>query len=284
MGAVLEDCAKCSGEGVLSVVVKDEKGEVKDKLVECECAIIKRLAGAMPPEVRMAQVHKAHAMHPITGMMGRSLFVKATYADMLSVIKAAIYKNNGRYVRTTSDAEIRNVGVGSTSRKARGEDAKDVYNDFTDLMESPPLVVVWLNKLGHKNRAAPGFLIEALTVRIDKRKPTWVVSDLDYPFGPGSFSYSDALWSFLNIGFQRVEIPRILRFDEDGTVTAAPAPVMSAPVARPEPKLEPEYAAGQQEPPRRERRPQISDEEDTTPAGMKGMGEGNKKNRFQRRH
>lgn len=276
------ECEKCSGEGTLSVVIKDAKGEVKDKLVECECAIIKRMAGAMPPEVRMAQVHKAHADHPITGMTGRSLFIKATYADMLSIIKAAIYKNNGRYVRATSDAEIRNVGVGSTSRKARGEDAKDVYNDFSDLMEAPPLVIVWLNKLGHKNRAAPGFLIEALTVRIDKRKPTWVVSDLDYPFGPGSFSYSDALWSFLSIGFQRVEVPRILRFDEDGTVTAVSAPVTSRPVTRAEPKMDVEYAPNQQVVPKG-RRPQISDEEDDTPDEMKGMGAGNKK-KFQRRN
>lgn len=272
-----EVCPKCSGEGVIAVLVEEPEVKPhgfqgaqfleKDKLIECECAIIKRLQFAMPAEVRQAIVLKPHADHPITRMMGRSLFVKATYADMLSIIKAAIYKNNGRYVRTTSDAEIRDVGVGSRSRKAKGEDARDVYNDFSDLMESPPLMVVWLNKLGHKNRAAAGYLIEALTVRIDKRKPTWVVSDIDNPFGPGSFSFSDAVWSFLHIGFEKVEIPRILKFDEHG-VQAAPTAVS--------PKLEPEWVP-QKEYERKKRFVPQPSEDDETPAALGGMGAGSKK-------
>jgi hypothetical protein len=272
-------CPKCSGEGVISILVpvgdvklpgiQGAQVQEKDKLIECECAIIKRLSFAMPAEVRQAIVLKPHADHPITKMMGKSLFVKATYADMLSIIKASIYKNNGRYVRTTSDAEIRDVGVGSRSRKAKGEDARDVYNDFSDLMESPPLMVIWLNKLGHKNRAAAGYLIEALTVRIDRRKPTWVVSDIDNPFGPGSFSFSDAVWSFLHIGFEKVEIPRILKFDEFGA-PAAPAP---AP-----PKMEPEWVP-QKEYERKKRFVPQPSEDDEAPAALGGMGSGSKKSK-----
>lgn len=278
MGEMEEVCPKCSGEGVIAVLVpaEEETGPKqgvqgalvleKDKLVECECAIIKRLKFAMPAEVRQAIVLPAHAAHPMTGMMGRSLFVKATYADMLSIIKAAVYKNNGRYVRTTSDAEIRDVGVGSRSRKAKGDDAKDVYNDFSDLMESPPLMVIWLNKLGHKNRAAAGFLIEALTVRIDKRKPTWVVSDLDNPFGPGSMAFSDAVWSFLHIGFQKVEVPRILKFDG-----ATPAPAPAAP-----PAFETEYVPNRQSGDRKRRGPQPSADDDV-PEALKSVGAGSKR-------
>lgn len=277
MGEMEEVCPKCSGEGVIAVVVPvDEKERLpgfqgaqileRDKLVECECAIIKRLKFAMPAEVRQAIVLPAHAAHPLTGMMGKSVFVKATYADMLSIIKAAVYKNNGRYVRTTSDAEIRDVGVGSRSRKAKGDDAKDVYNDFSDLMESPPLMVIWLNKLGHKNRAAAGFLIEALTVRIDKRKPTWVVSDLDNPFGPGSMAFSDAVWSFLHIGFQKVEVPRILKFDG-----ATPAPAPAAP-----PAFETEFVPNKQPGERKRRGPNPS-EDDDMPDALKNIGAGSKR-------
>lgn len=283
-----EVCPKCSGEGVIAVLVPAEvpgtkhqgiQGAVvleKDRLVECECAIIKRLKFAMPAEVRQAIVLPAHAANPITGMMWKSLFVKSTYADMLSIIKAAVYKNNGRYVRTTSDAEIRDVGVGSRSRKAKGDDAKDVYNDFADLMESPPLMVIWLNKLGHKNRAAAGFLIEALTVRIDKRKPTWVVSDLDNPFGPGSMAFSDAIWSFLHIGFQKVEVPRILKFDDSSAPTPAPAPV--AP-----PVFETEYVPNRPSGGQKRRVPQPSADDDV-PEALRNIGAGSKRpNKFQRR-
>jgi hypothetical protein len=282
MAEMEERCPKCSGEGVIAVLVPAEDPGVKhqgiqgalilekDKLVECECAIINRLKFAMPAEVRQAIVQPAHAAHPITGMMGRSLFIKSTYADMLSIIKAAVYKNNGRYVRTTSDAEIRDVGVGSRSRKAKGDDAKDVYNDFADLMESPPLMVIWLNKLGHKNRAAAGFLIEALTVRIDKRKPTWVVSDLDNPFGPGSMAFSDAIWSFLHIGFQKMEVPRILKFD-DLTSTSTPAPAPAAP-----PAFETEFVPNRQSGGQKHRAPQPSEDPDV-PDALKNIGVGSKR-------
>jgi hypothetical protein len=269
-----EVCPKCSGEGVIAVLVPEETGpkqgirgvqlSEKDKLVECQCAMIKRLSYAMPAEVRMARVLPTHAALPIISMTNRSLFVKSTYADLLSVLKAAVYKTQGRHIRMTNDAEIRDVGVGSRSRRAKGEDARDVYNDFHDLMEVPPLVVVLLNRLGHKNRAAAGYLIESLTVRIDKRRPTWVVSDLDNPFGPGSFAFSDAVWSFLHIGFEKVEIPRILRFEN----AEAPAPAPAAP-----PVFETEFVPRAD---RKRRMPNPSDDDDT-PDALKSIGAGSKR-------
>lgn len=279
-------CNKCYGEGVVSVPRTGDKSQApgfedKDVLKECSCAIIKRLAFSMPAEVRMAIVMQAHADHPITSMMNRSLYISSTYADILSVIKASIYKNNGRHVRTTTDAEIRNVGVGATSRKAKGEDARDVYNSFADLMETPPLVVVMLNKLGHKNVAAAGFLIEALTVRIDKRKPTWVVNDKDNPFGPGCFAYTEAVKSFLHMAFHKVDVPRILKFDGNEEAT----PQSLAPV-RTQPALDVEFEPSQQqqqsipkaEPPRKKKQQwppkPVADVDDDLPAGMKEVGMG----------
>lgn len=275
MGTV-ERCPKCSGEGVL---------EVKGQFVECTCAIVKRLANSLPAGIRTQPVMKAHADHPITNMTNRSLFIKGTDADVRAVLKATILKANGIFVRITNDMEIRNVGVGSTSRKAKGDDAKDVYNDYTDLMDSPPLVVVWLNKLRYKNKAAPDFLLEALSVRFDKRKPTWVVSDVENAFGQGSCAFSDAVWSFLHTAYHRVEIPRILKFDDEGNAVS----VASAPAPRPEPKLDVEYSGSQQaEAPRRPRREsrevREAVEDGEAPEGLGGMGSGNKKkNNFQRR-
>lgn len=266
-------CEKCSGEGVKTIVSPDGD-ERKNKLIECECAILKRLAFSMPPEVRIAKVTKAHAVHPITQMMDRSIFVSAHYADVLALLKVAIYKNNGRHVRMTSDAVIRNVGVGSMSRKSKGEDARgDVFNDFNDLMETPPLVVVWLNRLGHKNVAAAGFLIEALTVRLDKRRPTWVISDKDRPFGPGSIAHSDAVWSFLHMAFQKIDIPRILDFSSANSSGESPIDV--------------EYVKSQQieadkpKPPERQYSkkkswPKPSDDEDI-PEALRGIGAGAKR-------
>ncbi len=260
-------CGKCAGEGVV---------EKDGKLLECECAIIKRLAFTMPPEVRLSKVLEAHAAHPVTDMMGRSLFITAAQQDLYAIIKAAIFKSHGRHVRMTSDARIRDVGVGSTSRKAQGDDAQNVYNSFSDLMEAPALVVVQLNKLGFKNRAAAGFLEEALIVRIDKRKPTWVASDVDSPFGPGCVSYSDAVWSLLHTAFERQVIPRILHIPSPGSpvqerpkdgpfsvdvVNSAPAPA-----------------------PRRVQRPKVRpSDDDGVPEALRGVGSGSSRKKFQAR-
>lgn len=270
MGA-MEPCKKCHGEGVIAVTRKGERKSIgleleeKDVLIECHCAIVKRLSFTMPGEVRMAQMLDAHADHPASTMMNKSLYISATYADMLAIIKAAIIKTQGKYyVRSTTDAEIRNVGVGSMSRKAKGEDAKDVYNSFSDLMESPPLVVVWLNKLGHKNVAAAGFLMEALMVRIDKRKPTWVVNDKDNPFGPGCFAYTEAVKAFLNMAFMRVDVPRILTFDGEPVRKEAPEPV-----------LEVEYAPSQQAGSQKKRqKPAPKTVDDDLPDGFGSIGMG----------
>jgi hypothetical protein len=143
----------------------------------------------------------------------RNVFLRAVLPDLNALMKVALYKlvatKGDTFVRFTSDRIIRDVGVGSTSRSARGDDAVFCFNNLQDLMEAPHLVIVRLNELRYKNKAAAGLLEEALCIRVDHGMPTWVLSDLNNPFGPSSTAYSDAVWGLLHSAFTQVLVPRI---------------------------------------------------------------------------
>jgi hypothetical protein len=243
MSAMEQVCTKCNGEGVL-----DQGGP---SFVECECAMVKRLSYTMPGEIRKAMVLPAHVDHPITNMVRRSLFVTVARLDLFAILKACMYKHAGLYVRVTSDLEIKDVGVGSKSRRARGEDASIVYNDFSDLMDPAPLVIVRLNCLYYKNKAASGFLMEAISSRVDKSKPTWVVEDPSSPFTEASFAWSEPLNDMLHFMFDRVKVQKILlpenaKAQSENLSQVTPAPVGKPPAVRVQPKLTVEFDSGQQ--------------------------------------
>lgn len=68
-------------------------------------------------------------------------------------------------------------------------------------------MIVRLNELGYKNKAAPGILEESLCYRLDREQPTWVVSDLNKPFTTGSFAWSESVWSLItNLPIYRIPL------------------------------------------------------------------------------
>ena len=106
-------CRTCSGSGVV---------EIGERMIECECALVRRMAASMPAYVRRADVRKEHLELPIMGMTRRNALVVASWQDMKAVVKATIIANQRIFVKVTSDREIRDVYVGSKSRAARGDD------------------------------------------------------------------------------------------------------------------------------------------------------------------
>lgn len=194
-------CTICEGAGVI---------EKDGQYLECECAEIRRIAASMPVFVRSAQAKEEHIkflapvrrgdLRPIRliDAIYRSFFIISQWADMRSFIKLIMIRHRKKFLRITSDREIRDVYVGSASRSARGEDSKEpVYNSLQDLVETPDLLLIRLNELGYKNKAAPGALEESLCYRLDRNLPIWILSDASRPFGQGSFSYSENVWSII---------------------------------------------------------------------------------------
>jgi len=199
-------CEKCGDSGII---------EQDGKLYECICAYIRRRAAEMPPYIRKARVTFPHLQLPVIKLIDRSLYVISSWNDIKAIIKIMMLKYPNKFIKITSDREIRDVYVGAASRSARGISSNDdenleVYNSLQDLMDLPDLMAVRLNEMHYKNKAAPGALEEALSYRLDRDKPTWVISNIDKPFVNGSHAWSESISELLNTAFQKTSIPRIL--------------------------------------------------------------------------
>jgi len=197
----MNSCSKCGGQGVI---------DIGGKLYECECERLRRIAMTMDTHIRKADVLDEHISHPLVDMVKQMVYVIGSWADLKSIVKVTIIKYYPRVIKVTSDAIIRNVFVGGASKNARSSDYEgEIYNNIQDYMDVPDLMVVRLNELSYKNRAAPGALEEAVMYRVDRGKPTWVVSDIDRPFGIHSYAYSAAVNDLFNSAFKKIQINRI---------------------------------------------------------------------------
>ncbi len=197
----MQKCVECGGSGVI---------EKQDKTYECRCAFVRRMASTMPAFIRRADVKPDHLSQSVLKATKKHVLVVAAWQDMKAIIKAVMIMHASKYIKITSDREIRDVYVGSKSKAARGDEDGAVYNSLEDLMDVPDLVIVRLNELSYKNKAAPGALEEAICYRVDRDKPTWLFSDQDKPFNQGSHAYSDSIADVIKSNFPAVRIPRIL--------------------------------------------------------------------------
>lgn len=194
-------CQKCGGREVV---------ERDGRLHECICSFLNRMAASMPPYIRKAEIMPKHLELSIFKAVDISIYIISTWTDMKAIIKAVVLKNPNKLIRITSDAEIRDVFVGSKSKASKSKDFEgEIFNNLQDLMDPPDLMIVRLNELAYKNRAAAGALEEALCYRLDREKPTWVLSNLDKIFASGSFAYSESVAELLSTGYSRVRIPNI---------------------------------------------------------------------------
>jgi hypothetical protein len=214
----------------------------------------------------------------------KSFLVLAAWADMKAIIKAIMIKYNKKHVRITSDREIRDVFVGAkSSTNSITEDSDRVFNTLSDLMEFPNLVIVRLNELLYKNKAAPGALEEALCIRVDRDKPTWVVSDLDRPFGTTSYAYSDSVWDLITTGIDKIQIPRVSPRIKKETAVQELSPEMMdsyAEESKTAENAEKTARAKKQREPEPKPRVRSIPDGDSTGLGMYGQGLGKPKPKF----
>lgn len=219
-------CDLCGGTGI--------RDEGPDQMpIECRCALLRRLASAMEPHIRKAEVLEGHTkLSVIQDGMRVSYYLHVSWPDLKAIIKLMMILNPNHFIKVTSDRELKSVFVGDVSRKTLGENAAEavVYNSLEDLMRPPHLCIVRLNELHYKNKAASGLLEEAIAFRTDRDMPTWVIDDLDSPFGPGSPAYSERVMYLLK-SLKEVQIPRVSQH----TMEAPPLPIPMNSIFEPEP-------------------------------------------------
>ena len=287
-------CKICDGAGVV---------ERDGKLYECECAELRRIYAAMPAYVRSAVVKKEHIEASIPNQkekiriidaVDRSAYITAYWGDMRAIIKTVMIVHRDKFIRIISDREIRDVFVGSTSRAARGEDSKEaIYNSIEDLVKMPNLLMIRLNELGYKNKAAAGILEEALCYRLDRNLPVWLLSNATKPFGPGSYAYSENIWSLM-MALPRVRMTPIHPIDgpvnisgsyaeSDDSESSSVSDIHLAPEQAPNVPQKPKLSPSVSSPPRKVIRPARDVEDsitndDESLGGLAAMGKGIKRN------
>lgn len=291
----MASCQRCGDTGIFT-----KPGS--DTLVECQCALVRRLAASMPPHIRRANAVREHFELPLVRKPFRSAFVRSSWADMKAMVKAVVMTNPSSFVKVTSDREILDVYLGKKSRGSRDfetrrarnaaelEDSDASYNSIEDLMDLPKLCVVRLNEIGYKNKSAPGCLMEALEYRIDRDKPVWVVQDPNKPFVQGSPAWSESVWDYLTTAIPSTVIPRIapsvtlelMDAQERPAFRPVDEPPAAAPSDPPPFDLEPAESPAARRP-RQQRR--VEQEREDAPAGLglygSGLGKA-KGGRFQR--
>ena len=173
------------------------------------CATLRRIGATMPSYIRKANVTQAHLALPIIRNPKNHYYVLSSWSDLRAVIKLVMLLNPNKLVKITSDREIRDVYVGSKSKKAMSEGTdNEIINSLEDLVDQPFLVIIRLNELRYKNKAAAGALEEAMSIRLDRDKPLWVINNRDEPFGKGSIAWSGSVDDLIS-GMQYIQIPVI---------------------------------------------------------------------------
>jgi hypothetical protein len=91
--------------------------------------------------------------------------------------------------RITSDREILEVRLGNQTE----EDQKDTRISLSAFMRPPHLVVIRLGELGYPNKAAGGYLYEAVIARVRDNKPTWLQCPPSNPYRPEHLTWDAQL-------------------------------------------------------------------------------------------
>jgi len=275
-------CDPCNGQGWCLV---------KEVPFECMCGHLKRVAAGMPLYIKQASVAREHVGLPMVRSPKANLFIDASWSDMRAIVKVMMMTGTNGHISIVDEQELLAAYVGSMGKASKSADYVGViYNNISELVSPPDLVVVRLNTLSNKNKAAAGVLIDAVKTRVDYGKPTWLLCDIDRPFNQASFSYSDELIEIVAANFKRISIPRVNRKDEEvvkdfmaniaPVVSLEPDPAQQDRPARRGPKIGHDPEVEPERRPKKKREPE--DETVGNLGSVYGVGVSQSKSKFRK--
>lgn len=212
-------CSSCGGAGV----TRKREG-MWLVATPCACAHRRQLADAIqrcwPADVIKAARFKP-AASVLTGRTGMNLWVRAE-RDVLAAHLARALPELGRIelVRIASDADLATAWLARAGDKVRDEevreamsrDDEDRFERLVDLAAPPALLIVQLGVKAAALKDLPGLVIEAIHLRQQRGRPTWVVDTATKPLAPGHLAYSEEIARLLAMWPQ----VRISSVDEEG--------------------------------------------------------------------
>jgi hypothetical protein len=157
-----------------------------------------------------------------------NLFLVGSWAEVRKHLKWCLYGKRkaelGFTYRIVTDELLLSVWLGKRAYIQRAKDKRDdgqTFNDLRDLLDSPSLVILKLGVMQSRNKAAVSVLMEALQIRVDSDKPTWIVEG-ETPFGEGHVFYSNLSHQYIQKHFEVVELqdPSEIKPDEQPSAEA----------------------------------------------------------------
>ncbi len=217
----MSTCESCNGTGIIN---KD------DKMYECQCSFLFRIKSFIPKfilrsEVTIEHIHQMPVKNPF-----KNYYISCYFPDFKSILKCCMIRYSNKSIKVTSDKEIVDVFVGSRSKNSKSDVISGpIYNCIEDLVSPPDILVIKLNELVYKNKAASSALEEAIICRIEKDRPVWIFSDKARPFCSTSSAYSDSVYEQIANNFIDIKIPQILKRAVDSDAFSVSIPKNTEP-------------------------------------------------------
>lgn len=219
-------CKLCGGVG-------KTKEPAEDTWKQCVCSFTRGLRQKLGPELVAAKLLEDS---PLFDRTKENLHIKADWATLTGHLKYVLMQKNYEfglhyYCNIVTDERLFHVWIGDESYKSKSRkkrDEVDTHNTISDVAgANQDLVIIRLGFLGHPNRAMPGVLKETLLLRQGLAKPTWVVSDPEFPpYTEGHFSWSPDVGKYIAERYKDLDLlPEGAKFAST-YLSASPTPGM----------------------------------------------------------
>jgi hypothetical protein len=188
---------------------------------KCICLERKLLKDYLGPEIYNAKWVKSELYRPIldkeTGKTEgdrteENLFIKGTWAitcqHLRWVLSAKRLYSPGFTFEIVTDDRLVRVWLGMEAYKNRSTEVRNsikTNNSLLDLLSDASLTIIRLGFVKH-NKAAPDVLYEALKVREDVYKPTWIVEGAKAAFVFGHCAYSNDVNDYIQSRFKIIDL------------------------------------------------------------------------------
>lgn len=193
-------CSRCRGRG--RVVSADPLTPAP-----CPCAarilLQAEIKRCWPPEVIKAS---PVAESPLAGRLGESLWVRGERGELDANLNRALRSaQKVELVRVATDADLATAWLARASKNEAHDAEENRFETLADLVTPPSLLVLVLGVKSTPLAALPGLVLEAIEMRQQRGRATWVVDTHAKPMRAGHPAHSGDLAGLL-AGWPRLDL------------------------------------------------------------------------------
>lgn len=197
------NCPNCRGRGVVPLTREERPPIAMGEVTKiCSCVAVHDLNRNLERGWRGLSKANPIESSPLIGQHKENLMVTATSFNLRQHIRHVAFRMGPRWnFLVVSDASLMDawlskgldvydpdiVGIREDDRRKA---EKSSVEALSELVEHPALLIVCLGVKAARNSAMPEVMLETLTLRDFKSKPTWVIDQPSYPLMDGHISYS----------------------------------------------------------------------------------------------